>query len=168
MRAKPPRFQTNPIGDGLNIYRRSGWRGQLARVRRWHARLRTADPDDYLDFIYAFFQNCNHLADWMASDAPVVAARVQALVASTTELRVCRDICNATKHFALDRPPKVAGGFADGREYRPESWPTDHPGGFPIFVIAGGEKYDALDLADRCLAAWEILAEEMADVPSSV
>lgn len=156
------------MGEGLNIYRRGGWRGQLARVRRWHTRLRTASPDDYLDFLYAFFQNCNHLADWIASDAPAGAAMVQTLVGSSVELRVCRDICNATKHFSFDRPPKMKGGFADGHEYLPEGWPTDHPGGLPIFVIAGGEKYDALDLADRCLAAWNGLAAEMADVPSSV
>jgi hypothetical protein len=63
------------MGEGLNIYRRGGWRGQLARVRRWHTRLRTAPPEDYLDFLYAFFQNCDHLSDWIAIDAPAGAAR---------------------------------------------------------------------------------------------
>jgi hypothetical protein len=165
--AKP--FETNPLGDeSMNIYRRGGWRGQLARVRRWHVRLRTAAPDDHLDFLYAFFQNCNHLGDWVSSDAPVGAARAQKLVADTVELRVCRDICNATKHFTLNDPPKVKGGFAGGREYRPVGWPTDHPAGLPMWFIAGGVKYDALDLADRCLAAWEGLAADMAEIPSSV
>lgn len=112
-------FQTNPIGAGANLYERGGGRGQLERVGRWHARLRTAAADDYLDFLYAFFQNCNHLAHWVSSDAPGGAAEVQKLVAQTVELRVCRDICNATKHFTFGRPPKVQGGFADGREYRP-------------------------------------------------
>lgn len=127
MKRRPRRFATNPLGEGLNLYGRGGWRGQLSRVRRWHGRLRTADPDAYLDCLYAFFQNCNHLADWVANDAPGGTARVRAVLDETVELRICRDICNATKHFTLDRHPRVEGGFADGREYLPQGWPTDHP-----------------------------------------
>lgn len=157
------RFRTNPIGEGLNIYRHGGWRGQLDRVRRWHQRiqrLRPAAPKDeldsfILDYVYAFFQNCNHLADWISKDAPDKREAVERLVAATPEFQICRDIANATKHLDLDRPPRVASGFADGIEYVPWSGGAVEP-----FVIAGGTKYRLSELVDRCLEAWERFARE--------
>jgi len=155
MTARNKTFATNPLGEGLNVYRQGGWRGQYTRVRRWHRRLRTARTEsDFIDFLYAFFQNTNHLADWVSNDRPEQQTRVEELVAQTIELRICRDICNATKHFDFNGPPKVPAGFADGREYIPDSYPREYPG-FPLFFIAGGVKYDSLQLADRCMAAWD-------------
>lgn len=155
-------FRTNPIGEGLNIYRHGGWQGQLARVRRWHQRIqglqsgRSEDDTDssVLDYAYTFFQNCNHLADWISNDAPDRRADVERLIRATPELRICRDIANATKHLDLDRPPKMADGFADGVEYVPWGGGAVSP-----FVIAGGEKYQLFDLVDRCMEAWERFAD---------
>lgn len=158
-------FLTNPIGEGQNLYRTGGWRAQFERVKRWHSRLRTCSGGEYPDFLYAYFQNCNHLADWVVGDVPSWTPRVQQLIAETVELRVCRDICNATKHYTLNQPPKVPLGFLDAREYRPSDWPTDHPGGFPLIFIAGGVRYDGLELADRCLAAWEVFASGPTEPP---
>jgi hypothetical protein len=161
MTSKP--FRTNPIGEGLNIYRHGGWLGQLERVRRWHKRidrLHNSEAIDsldsfVLDYVYAFFQNCNQLADWISNDAPDRKAAVERLIRTTPELQICRDIANATKHLDLDRPPKVAGGFADGREYVPGD-----SNGAGFFVIAGGEKYQLFDLVNRCMEAWERFADE--------
>ena len=160
-----PPFRTNPLRGGGNLYRRGGWRGQFERVRRWHQRVHRASPEDYVDFLYTFFQNCNHLADWVAADLPGGQAKVQRLLRTTLELRICRDLCNATKHFALNRPPKVEDGFADGREYTPADWPGAERSAF--FIIAGGTKYDTLDLADRCMAAWEGFVEAQTTAPDT-
>jgi hypothetical protein len=117
---------------------------------------------DYLDYVFAFFQNCNHLADWVKYDAPGGAARVERLFANTVELRICPDICNATKHHTLEHTPKVEGGFADGREYVPSGWPTEHPvEGETWFVIAAGRKYDVFQLADCCMTAWDRFAADL-------
>lgn len=159
--AKRPRtFQTNPIAEGLNIYRAGGWRGQLERTRRWHNRLRRASAGDYADYLYTFFQNCYQLRDWVNLDLKGGQRRADDLFASTLELRLCRDICTALKHLDLHRPPRVPAGFADGHEYRPEGWPTDHAG-LPIFFIASGQKFDSLDLADRNMEAWNRFADEL-------
>ena len=84
------------------------------------------------------------------------------LVADNVELRICRDICNATKHHTLTSSPKVRDGFADGVEYSPTDWPTDKPlENQTWFVIAGGRKYDIFDLTDRCLIAWEQFVAEL-------
>ncbi len=162
-------FRTDPLGEGLNIYRHGGRKGQLECVRRWHRRVEEirfaeasgAEAERYLDTVYAFFQDCTHLADWVVHDLPGRSAAIEKLLAETPELRIARVISNATKHYELDRPPQVEGGFADGREYVPDGLPSaSHPVRKQTwFVIANGEKYDIFLLAERCMEAWERFAE---------
>ncbi|MGD9721473.1 MAG: hypothetical protein AB7O59_09710 [Pirellulales bacterium] len=55
---------------------------QLERVRRYHARVAQIDggfeatlpSENYVDDMYAFFQNCYHLKDWLKKD-PAFTAR---------------------------------------------------------------------------------------------
>ncbi len=164
-------FRKNPLGEGLNIYRHGGWEGQLERVRRWHRRVAAirfakasdGSAEENLDTVYAFFQNCTHLVDWIVHDLPARTSAVEALYSRTPELRIARVISNATKHLDLDRPPSVEGGFADGREYVFNGWLSSSE---PVrnqswFVIANGEKYDIFDLAQRCMDAWEDFAAKV-------
>ena len=59
------------------------WLDQWHRVRRWldrftetnSGRSHTKDSDNYQDEVYAFFQNCYHLKDWLIND-PVTSALV--------------------------------------------------------------------------------------------
>ena len=77
------------------------------------------------------------------------------------ELRLCRDICNGTKHLAISRP-SLDADLAIGREYVPAHWPGVRPHvNETWFVIAGGKKYDLFELADRCLALWEDFVAEI-------
>ena len=44
---------------------------QLKRVERWLSRIRHSskhDRNQYEDFLWAFFQNCWHLKDWIMND----------------------------------------------------------------------------------------------------
>jgi len=79
---------------------------------------------------------------------------VKRLFDKSPELRVARDISNATKHFGLNRRPWVTGGFADGREYAPHE-----RRGESYFVISGGKMYRMFDLIDRCMDTWERFAK---------
>lgn len=54
-------------------------------------------------FLYAYFQNCNHLADCVIGDVPSWTPTVQQLIVETVELRVSRDTCNATKRRSCCR-----------------------------------------------------------------
>jgi hypothetical protein len=104
------------------------------------------------DFLYAFFQNCHHLRHWLNAEGKVSGAEVDRFVAAHPELRLCRDICNGTKHLTISRP-SLDAALAIGREYVPAHWPGTRPHvNETWFVIAGGEKYDLFELADRCVA----------------
>jgi hypothetical protein len=96
-----------------------GYRSQLDRTRRFLDRLQSGDPRrdiDYQDDVWAFFQNCWHIKDWLQHDNRVpkgTRARAIAAAHASRILRVCRDMANGTKHRKLthrdkSRPPPRA------------------------------------------------------------
>ena len=156
------------MGIGSSIHKNPGWQGQLARVQRWHSRLKqiatqmsqTKDTELDFDFIYAFFQNCYHLRDWLENSGAISHQKLQDLFRDHYEMQICRDICNGTKHFDLTRP-SVDAHFSIGREYVPSNWPSSRPHiNQTWFIIAGKTKHDIFELADTCMSHWDrFLAE---------
>jgi hypothetical protein len=74
-----------------------------------------ANDVEFQDMMWAFFQNCWHLKDWvkndpLASDTQKKGVIDQAQASST--LGICRDLCNGTKHLGLDRKPSSGAGAA--------------------------------------------------------
>lgn len=129
-----------------------GWSGQYRRMLRWHDRLAVVsqgeDADAVYDFAYAFFQSCHHLRDWLHADGAVSKAELDALFGSSIELRLCRDICNATKHLQYDKPsidprPRI------GREWDP--W-TKTAHGWYLYSDA---RRPVVELARSCIAVWD-------------
>ena len=108
-----------------------GWQGQFARVRRWYNRIHDArHPADIEDHLYAFFQNCCHLREWLQEARVVPQASIEQLFRDSEELRLCQDIANATKHHSLIDPKqsrefslrgstsvKTAGGLSQTRHW---------------------------------------------------
>ena len=135
-------------------HRSSGWRGQWERIRRWHRRLiDAATPEEAEDFLYAFFQNCYSLRDWLAP--PEFQTRdVNELFENSTDLRLCRDIANMTKHFELSRQPATGREPSLAREYAGpgQGWFEDDSN---LVVLSDGKNLDARELAARCLAVLE-------------
>src|SRR5262249_43315579 len=133
---------------------------QVARVARYFRRFReyedglpadTGVSPDHKDLVYAFFLNCYHLKDWIKAD-PVLAVlgNVETFINNSPALRLCADICNASKHFELTRPRS-----------------NENPAvGIPNLVV--GKKSvvlryevetnsgptDSFELAERCMVAW--------------
>ena len=141
-----------------------GWRTQFARTRRWHARVqkvrpecaRVGVPHDFEDYIYAFFQNCHQLGEWLSSSKAVLHSEVEKLVASHEELQLCRDICNGTKHMVITKP-SVDADFYTFRECDWFHIPSleDRPFAAETFMVrAAGRKHDMFELADRCMEIW--------------
>ena len=138
-----------------SVHKAGGWHGQWQRVHRWHTRLKASGAADREDFLYAFFQNCAFLPEWIRRDRPTNLRQheVEDLVRNHVELRLCQDISNATKHFSLD-DPKLSREFSAAREYVPAPLGGGEPSAAAV-VLAEGVKYNALELADRCLEIWQ-------------
>jgi hypothetical protein len=97
-----------------------GWRGQYRRMIRWQDRavesMKGDDGNEIYDFIYAFFQSCYHLRDWIVSDEAATKEEMKELFSKNIELQLCRDICNATKHL------KYNTASIDSRPYIAREW----------------------------------------------
>jgi hypothetical protein len=150
------------LGPGWSIHKSGGWRGQLDRVHRCHERLLNAvetgtmNVMDLSDFAFAFFQNCYHLRDWMEKSKEIKKSDLGDLFKKTPELQICRDICNGTKHFTIDRQ-SVDADFSILREYDPSA-----PSSYRLLIITN-KQYDLIDLATKCLRAWDNFVGEVVD-----
>lgn len=88
------------------------WTEQWARVLRWSDRIQNQDRhrQDYEDYLWAFFQNCWHMKDWLKND-PALGLDAQSVedeVKRWTSLQICADLANRTKHLALTSSRKNA------------------------------------------------------------
>jgi hypothetical protein len=140
-----------------------GWPGQLDRTRRWRGRIgRATDPDDVTDFLFAFFQSCYALRDWLELSFEKKA--INYLFDETPALQLCRDIANMTKHHRLTRPPSTGTEPSIAREYvdEGEGW---FAGNSHLLVLSQGRQFDALELADECLMVVEDFVRRSTAVP---
>jgi hypothetical protein len=127
-----------------------GWHSQYERMMRWHDRLKR-DPS--LDLLLTFFLNCYALRHWLAKSSTLAAHVVDAEIDKSFPMRLCRDLCNRSKHLTINRP-SVDADFAITMEYRGESRPAG------IVVLAGGVKSDLHETADQCVAFWHHILPE--------
>jgi hypothetical protein len=72
-----------------------------------------------LDFFLAFFLNCYALRDWFINSNSISQTEMDELIKSDEAMRLCRDICNRSKHLTLNRPASTEPNFSIGREYNP-------------------------------------------------
>ena len=146
----------------MSFHRQGGWRNQFHRLQRWHSRVTRLGPGtspDEQDILYAFFQNCLALRDWLKHSGAVSAVDVDKFVRSNRELLLCRDLANGTKHYELSSP-SIDANFFLCREYVPPSSAASRSGrdSRPV-ICSGGTKSDLFDLADTCMELWvEFLA----------
>jgi hypothetical protein len=137
--------------------RSPGWRGQLARTKRWRRRLLSlkgsSDIDTTFDFVLAFFINCYHVRDWLERSG-VASDKLDALFRDSIPLRICADIANIAKHHDLTHPPRMTRQLSLAREYEDpgNGWFGDDGA---LRVLSDGDKYDVLDLAAACEAEWD-------------
>ncbi|MEW6775171.1 MAG: hypothetical protein AB1405_02680 [Bdellovibrionota bacterium] len=129
---------------------------QWERVLRWQGRVHGrshASPDEFMDHLYALFQNCFAMRDWL-ENSEVIPGESLSEIFSAFELRLCRDICNGTKHLEITRP-SVDANFMTVREYAPppiskldEALSSPE---YKLVLIAADNKYDLVELADQCV-----------------
>jgi hypothetical protein len=125
-----------------------GWHDQYERMLRWRERLR---DDRSLDFLLAFFLNCYALRDWLVKAGAFGETELDSIIRGSLAMRLCRDLCNRSKHLILSKP-SIDSDFFICREYRGESRP-------PVLVVhawdANTQRDVATDLVDLPVACTE-------------
>lgn len=81
-----------------------GYRNQLDRARRFLERIEGPHSNDvdFQDMVWAFFQNCYHMRDWVCNDPLLEKSQVTSILAKASRslpLQRCGDLCNGTKHL---------------------------------------------------------------------
>lgn len=85
-----------------------GYNEQFQRVKRYLEKVKNQDRGilEYSDDIWAFFQNCWHLKDWIKND-PMLPKKIRDSIEKETEtfdsLMICADLTNRSKHSELKR-----------------------------------------------------------------
>jgi hypothetical protein len=99
-----------------------------------------------------FFTQCFHLGDWLWEDKStgLTDKQVRAFIDQDAAMRICAGMANTTKHRTRSQPNAMtariaAVGFDDGGTRVSIDWSEGPHGGTE----------NALDLAWRCVAAWE-------------
>ncbi len=137
---------------------------QVARAYRFLDRARGAsgfdlrtEPqklNDLEDNLWATFQNCWHIKDWVMHDSSIAQRTRDAIwadVKSSDLVRIVADVANGTKHFELERPWTTTGlapmqvvPNANG------SWTIEHR-----IRLEDHTEVPALELAERALSEWK-------------
>ena len=141
----------------------NGYRDQLDRARRFLERVEApgARPDAYYqDDVWAFFQNCWHLKDWLLNDPRLnqeTKTKITAAASAARCLMICSDITNGTKHYLL-KEPRVGARHSHtntriepGREAIVDC----------LIELEDGTWLSARKIARECLTEWERILTEL-------
>lgn len=142
-----------------------GWQDQWARMQRLTERVRASRdgprPDflgteGYRDEVFSLFQAIWHFKDWLDNDpaVPITKQDVDAWVftaPTSLNLQAAHDLANGSKHLELTKPAVEA---SQGRNDA-----TLHVGSgmqhvFYITIKKTGQEFEAVALAELCLADW--------------
>jgi len=148
-----------------SIHKHKGWKGQYQRMIRWFNKFKNTNPgnfetfdiDEQHDVLYACFQNIFHLKDWLENNANIDKKIINKFINNNLEMRLCRDICNGTKHFELTMA-SVDNDFTITREFDPfhKVFNSDK---YKVIILAGGHKYELKELAWNCIQLWDSFIE---------
>lgn len=153
----------------FQFYRTGRWLGRLEAI--CCGRFTPAGPSDtLLDYFIAFFLNCHHIKDWLATwpewhesfpPGPKKKA-IEQFINESEALRICADLCNGFKHFE-SKAHSLRSGVA----------PTFHSL-HTVFDLTEDEplttrrytlrttrgETDAYELAKECVDAWRTFIRE--------
>lgn len=116
------------------------------------------ESPDCGDAIYAFFQDCYHLKDWIKNDlTSPQRTSVESFVSHSKNLSLCADICNGSKHLTLIRSrtgcvPKLGGHEVS---FRPVHGPNRRRRYVTYKIDSGDQSLDVFDVAENCMAEWK-------------
>jgi hypothetical protein len=151
-------------------YKMASWVEQYDRMIRWYercaalqtGRVHDVSSDNYVDEVYAFFQNCYHLKDWIKNDPAVAQARdgVEAYVTGSRPLRLAADLCNALKHLNVTRSRS-----GESPSFGPKHFSLHLGDGVPptislkYEVVTANGTEEAFSLASQSVRAWDVFIQ---------
>lgn len=145
----------------------SGWREQHDRMMRSYSRLvaiatgkSAVDSEEARDALFHFFQDAYHLKDWIKHDPLTSHLNVEEFARNSMPIRLCADLCNGTKHFALTKSHLIreeaafTGQSVTVRPAPAGSRATPSPALHGWTVDSKSSTYDALVLAEGVTEEW--------------
>lgn len=128
----------------------------LSKLRRARKRLVDAvsvENDTAIgDAIFDFVVTGYHIRDWIKNGTKL-EKEVDAFVEDSSLLQACRDICNASKHFQVDRyKPLTADVYFSAPPLREAT--LGMKGGIKI-LMSDGQKFEVTEFASAVLELWE-------------
>jgi hypothetical protein len=148
---------------------------QWRRVQRYYERFKAIDSgveltpsrsgDHYVDDMYAFFQNCHHLRDWIKND-PSIAPNTRKNLTSKADcehcLKICADICDGTKHLLRTlHHGKSTVDFMDRSITAHEGSPYAGTVSIKLSIEHNATRLDAFQLATKCVEAWKRISSQL-------
>lgn len=150
------------------------YKEQYNRVMRYYNRIKTRTNDtqkEYEDDLYAFFQNCWHLKDWLKNDPNITVPdqTIEDYANNTFHLKICADLGNRTKHLKLTRKRfdadfngnSVKAHLPIGVAYASDPPPAgseDLTGWieYEYYInVDNNSKLKALDVAEKAIGEWD-------------
>jgi len=139
---------------------------QYNRIKRWYklfqeidsGKIHDRDTDYYVDTIYAFFQNCHHLKDWIFhdNDGKFAKSDLNTFINNHEELKICGSLCNGSKHLVITNSHYDVNTRMGKKELKLSIGGSKSPRIKVKFEIVTSDKsYDAFGLATKCLEIWE-------------
>jgi hypothetical protein len=154
-----------------NTFELDSQRDKLDKASRERTRLiealRSQDRSRIADAIFNFAVSAFHVKDWLKEcpSGSYAAADVEGYVFGDQQLRLCREICHASKHFSLRPPPvevaevttsatSIISTYLPDREaVRLETQDTPH---FRVKIVAfDGSRFEANEFASHVIGVWE-------------
>jgi hypothetical protein len=142
---------------------------QFERVKRWLGKVenifkekqlslgKLLNDKENIDFIYAFFQNCYHLRDWIVTSKIINETIVDNFIQSNIDMQICRDICNGSKHLIITKPSvsydihktlhsSIFSSSINNQKPEIELY---------YFITFNGVALNSLEVARNCVRLWE-------------
>ena len=144
---------------------------QYNRVKRFFSRLadQKRPQTDYEDNLWAFFQNCWHLKDWIKNDPTIsqnIRDKIENEVQKYDSLMIAADLANRSKHFTLTskrtdanitkknvtvHPPFFHLNSKTGESHTVGECRSEY---FYTIATDDGSEYDAFQIAQKAIADW--------------
>ena len=140
---------------------------QFSRMQRWYERFKNIDEgtaherssEEYTDNVYAFFQNCYHLKDWIKNDDTIKLPKGfdidRDFINKNPAMGLLADICNGTKHLKLAKERSN-----ESPEFYSKNYSLTLGGQKAVVKVKWNIKtksgnQDAFQLATECVKKWE-------------